>query len=500
MAKYKERQCNGVFVPVVFEEQLQVGTFEWALNHLVDHELDFAPLDKRFRNDVTGATAYDPRTLTKIVLLGYSRGLISSRKIERACVQNTVFMAIGGGAQPSYGQIAKFVRLVAPDLAPLFGQVLQTCDRLGLIGKAMFAIDGVKLPCNASKERSGTFTELKNRARRLDAAAEKLLTLHQQEDIEGPTRDPQWCEKRVADLRREAQVTRDFVERTSPRLNTKKKEIKSNITDPDSAKMMTSKGAIQGYAAQATVDSDSQIIVAADVIGSGAEQSMLIPMIDQASPYLQPTTLITADAGYFSDANVKALCERDIPAMIADTAMRKRDERFRNAARFKAPILHDKRPIKVHQGQIPISEFTVVDECTILCPEGKTLRGIGTIHITKRGVPFRRYEAQASDCASCPRRSECQRNFQGKRGRQIAIYLEKPVDRNSAPERMKRAIDSERGRRLYSQRVGTVEPVFANLRHHKAMNRFTVRGKAKVCAQWKLYCMVHNIEKLAKHL
>jgi transposase len=500
MAKYKERQCNGVFVPVVFEEQLQVGTFEWALNHLVDHELDFAPLDMRFRNDVTGASAYDPRTLTKIVLLGYSRGLISSRKIERACVQNTVFMAIGGGAQPSYGQIAKFVRLVAPDLAPLFGQVLQTCDRLGLIGKAMFAIDGVKLPCNASKERSGTFTELKNRARRLDAAAEKLLTLHQQEDIEGPTRDPQWCEKRVADLRREAQVTRDFVERTSPRLNAKNKEIKSNITDPDSAKMMTSKGAIQGYAAQATVDADSQIIVAADVIGSGAEQSMLIPMIDQASPYLQPTTLITADAGYFSDANVKALCERDIPAMIADTSMRKRDERFRNAARFKAPILHDKRPIKVHQGQIPISEFTVVDECTILCPEGKTLRGIGTIHITKRGVPFRRYEAQASDCASCPRRSECQRNFQGKRGRQIAIYLEKPVDRNSAPERMKRTIDSERGRRLYSQRVGTVEPVFANLRHHKSMNRFTVRGSAKVGAQWKLYCMVHNIEKLAKHL
>jgi transposase len=480
MAKYKERQCNGVFVPVVFEEQLLVGTFEWALNHLIDHELDFAPLDKRFRNDVTGASAYDPRTLTKIVLLGYSRGLISSRKIERACMQNTVFMAIGGGARPSYGQIAKFVRLVAPDLAPLFGQVLQTCDRLDLIGKAMFAIDGVKLPCNASKERSGTFTELKNRARRLDAAAEKLLTLHQQEDIEGPTRD--------------------FVERTSQRLNTKKKEIKSNITDTDSAKMMTSKGAIQGYAAQATVDADSQIIVAADVIGSGAEQSMLIPIIDQASPYLQPTTLITADAGYFSDANVKALCERDIPAMIADTAMRKRDERFRNAARFKAPILHDKRPIKVHQGQIPISEFIVVDECTILCPEGKTLRGIGTIHITKRGVPFRRYEAQASDCASCPRRSECQRNLQGKRGRQIAIYLEKPVDRNSASERMKRAIDSERGRRLYSQRVGTVEPVFANLRHHKAMNRFTVRGKAKVCAQWKLYCMVHNIEKLAKHL
>jgi transposase len=500
MAKYKERQCNGMLVPVVLEEQLQEGTFEWALNHLVDHELDFVPLDKRFRNDVTGASAYDPRTLTKIVLLGYSRGLISSRKIERACVQNIVFMAIGGGACPSYGQIAKFVRLVAPDLAPLFGQVLQICDRLGLIGKAMFAIDGVKLPCNASKERSGTFAELKDRSRRLDAAAEKLLALHQQEDIEGPTQDAAWCNKRVDELRREAQVTRDFMNRTSPRLNAERKELKSNVTDPDSAKMISGKGAIQGYSAQAAVDSASQIIVAADVVGSGAEQSMLIPMVDQASEYLQPTTLITADAGYFSDVNVQALCDRGIPAMIADPAMRKRDERFKNAARFKKPTLHNKRPIKVHEGQIPNSEFSVIDEYTALCPEGKILRGIATVHFTRRGRPFRRYEANAQDCSACPRRSQCQRNSNSRRGRQVAIYLKPPNDPNSAPERMKRAIDSERGRRLYSQRVGTVEPVFANLRHHKAMNRFTVRGSTKVGAQWKLYCMVHNIEKMAKHL
>ena len=168
--------------------------------------------------------------------------------------------------------------------------------------------------------------------------------------------------------------------------------------------MMTGKGAIQGYAAQAAVDSDSQIIVAADVIGSGAEQSMLIPMIDQASPFLQPTTLITADAGYFSEANVKALCERDIPAMIADNAMRKRDERFRNAARFKKSTIHNKRPIHRHTGQIPSSDFTVIDEYTVLCPEGKTLRGIATIHFTKRGIPFRRYEASEKDCSACSRR------------------------------------------------------------------------------------------------
>ena len=64
---------------------------------------------------------------------------------------------------------------------------------------------------------------------------------------------------------------------------------------------------------------------------------------------------------------------------------------------------------------------------------------------------------------------------------------------------MKRAIDSERGRRLYSQRIGTVEPVFANLRYNKRLDRFTLRGREKVATQWQLYCLVHNIEKIATH-
>ena len=62
---------------------------------------------------------------------------------------------------------------------------------------------------------------------------------------------------------------------------------------------------------------------------------------------------------------------------------------------------------------------------------------------------------------------------------------------------MRQAIDSPRGRRLYGQRIATVEPVFANIRHHKGMSRFTLRGKAQVSTQWPLYCLEHNIEKIA---
>jgi hypothetical protein len=64
---------------------------------------------------------------------------------------------------------------------------------------------------------------------------------------------------------------------------------------------------------------------------------------------------------------------------------------------------------------------------------------------------------------------------------------------------MRQVIDSPKGRQLYSQRIGTVEPVFGNIRHNKRLTRLNHRGRAKVNTQWNLYCMVHNIEKLANN-
>jgi len=223
--------------------------------------------------------------MLKIVLLAYSRGLISSRRIERACRQNVLFMAVSGDSQPSYTHIAKFVRELGDQIQPLFAQVLITCDRLGLIGRQMFAIDGVKLPSNASKERSGTPAELRHRADRLDKAARKMIELHRSRDEGGDdSGNDADCQQRIEALRKEAQVTRDFVAREQQRRNRKGQELKSNVTDNDSAKMATSKGVIQGYAAQAAVEASHQVIVAADVTGSASEQSMLLPMAGTSLP------------------------------------------------------------------------------------------------------------------------------------------------------------------------------------------------------------------------
>ena len=506
MARYKPQDRNSMLLPVVLSEQIVPGSFAFALDYLVDNELDLTAMDAKFKNDDVGASAYDPRVMLKIVLLAYSQGLISSRTIEQACLRNVQFIAISGDSQPSHTHIAKFVCSLSDQIKPLFSQVLMTCDAQGLIGREMFAIDGVKLPSNASKERSGTHEELRHRAKRLDHAADKILELHQAQDKQGleEALEPK-RQARIDALRKEAKRTREFLATTPKRIGSKGKELKSNVTDPQSAKMATSKGVMQGYAAQAAVDSANQVIIAADVIGSGSEQAMLLPMIEQASPFRTPDTLVTADAGYHSDTNIAQLMQQGIPAMVADNQMRARDERFAEQDKYKGkpdPLSEKKATGQEKEvKRLGPKDFTFNDDNTATCPAGQVMTSAGTIYFTANGQPYQRYTAKARDCESCPCKTQCLKGPMKPndgRGRSVTRFEPKPKDPTNPSERMRQAIDSPRGRQLYSQRFGTVEPVFANIRHNKRLTRLNHRGRTKVNTQWNLYCMVHNIEKLSK--
>ena len=502
MARYKPVDRSPRFLPIVLEDQIQPGTFEHALDLLVDTALNLSALDARFRNDETGASAYNPRVLLKIVLLGYSRGLISSRSIERACRDNVVFMALSGDAAPAWTTIAKFIRELGDEIQPLFQQVLLVCDGQGLIGKEVFAIDGVKLPSNASKERSGTHAELAHKADRYDKAARKILQAHRSRD-EGKEDDAQNRRQleRAEALTREAERIRSFLAKHPPRRNAKGKELKDNVTDPESAKMATGKGIVQGYAAQAAVDAKQQVIVAADVIGSGSERQALLTMIEATDLIREPTTLINADAGYHNEENLTSLEAKRIEALIADNGMRQRDERFKDQDRFKAgpDPLHDKGATNkdAKPKLFSPSDFTVdLANRICVCPAGKQLDQSGGANRLRGWLNYR-FKALPRDCGPCDLRTQCLRHPERKPVRQVAIFVKGQPSPNEALERMKNAIDSTEGRRRYGKRIGTVEPVFGNLRHNKRLNRFTLRGRKKMATQWQLFCLVHNIEKIA---
>ena len=504
MARYKHIDTSPRFIAVDLERQLQPGTFEHALNYLVDHQLDLTRFDTRYKNDFTGATAYPPAMLLKVVLFAYSRGIVSSREIERACKDHVTFIALSGDSAPHFTTFADFVSTLGDQIEPLFKEVLLICDRQGLIGREMFAIDGVKLPSNASKARSGTRADFQRQADKMEAAAKAMLARHRANDAL-PV-EPALAAKEARSIERlstdAARIRQWLTEHPEDRKGAKGKVVKSNRTDHQSAKMATSKGVIQGYTGVAAVDDRHQIIVEAQAHGTGSEQALLMPMVEAAAPLCTPDTLITADAGYHSNANLKALAEQDRPALIADNQMRKRDERFKDQAKYKAQPdpLYDKAHPKKTAGHYRPKDFDYDPEAgTCLCPAGKSLYQNGA-NCNHNGHLAVKFQGALRDCGPCTLRNKCLRKPLTTQTRQVSFFRGKtPSGKESYIDLMKRAIDSQRGRALYGGRFATVEPVFGNLRYNKGLDRFTLRGQRKVDTQWKLFCLVHNIEKLAHH-
>jgi transposase len=183
MPNFKTDYSNqNMFVPVIIDEQLIPGTIEYAISHIVDNHLDLSLFDEHYCNDKNGAAAYPPSIMLKIIFYAYSLGMLSSRRIERACINNVTFMCLSGDVRPYFTTIAAFIAKMKDTIEPLFTQVLMICDEQGLIGRNMFAIDGCKISSNASKEWSGTHEELRRKKEKLERASKRIIERHQSQD------------------------------------------------------------------------------------------------------------------------------------------------------------------------------------------------------------------------------------------------------------------------------------------------------------------------------
>ena len=503
MARYKHIDTQPKLIPVDLTAQLLPGTFEHALHHLLEHAIDLTPFDARYRNDLTGAPAYPPAMLLRVVLFAYARSIVSSRAIARACEEHVTFVALCGDTRPHFTTIAHFVSTLGNQIAPIFAAVLAVCDRQGLIGREMFAIDGVKLPSSASKHRSGTRVDFERQASKMERAAEQMLARHRAEDAREvePSLAAKDTARRERLVRDAAELRTWLAQHPHDRRGAKGAVRKSNRTDNESAKMATSKGVIQGYTGVATVDAAHQIIVDAQAHGVGAEQELLLAAVTATTDLRTADTVITADAGYHSEANLRTLAESGVPALIADGNMRKRDARFATQKRYTTlpHPLHDKsKPART-----PLAVFGPADfhydpvARTCVCPAGKSLQRRGAARVTDDHIGAH-FQGAKRDCAPCALRAQCLRTPDTTPVRNVAFFRGRvSTQRVNHSALMREHLDTPEGRARYAQRFATVEPVFANLRANKRLDRFTLRGRVKVDTQWKLYCLVHNIEKLA---
>jgi transposase len=511
MARYKHQDYNQTkMIPLCFADQIQPDSFEYTLNHVIDNDLDLNVFAKRYRNDTNGAPAYDPAILLKVVLFAYSRGITTSRNIAKVCRENVIFMALSADSRPHHSTVADFVTCMDEGIKPLFTHVLMVCNQMGLIGREMFAIDGCKLPSNASKEWNGTHAELTRKQQKINRAVARMLASHRSDDQRSEPEIQVRQEAQIKKLQHARDKIQEYLETEPERLGRGKRPrpVKGNITDPESAKMKTSKGTIQGYNGIAAVDSKHQIIVHAQAYGEGPEQHALVPMLLGVKRQLQQvsgkdqrtlqTSRITADSGFHSEGNMKSLFKLGVDGYIADNQFRKRDPRFIDSTTYK----EEQAKRQKERGYTSSKRFVLTDfdydpiAVSCRCPAGNLVwcnMNNGQIN-GRRATSFQGYR---KDYRVCPLKAQCLRKPDQKDGRQVTYFDKSERKECSYMNRMKEKIDSPMGRRIYSQRLGTVEPVFGNIEANKGLKRFTLRGKVKVNAQWMMFCMVHNIEKIA---
>jgi hypothetical protein len=175
-----------------------------------------------------------------------------------------------------------------------------------------------------------------------------------------------------------------------------------------------------------------------------------------------------------------------LDAYIPDLKFGSRDCRFSTRPQ--------NRPKKGKKFVLQDFKYDPGKDCYI-CPNGKILKLNVKKLIRDRNI-YRRYIADVKDCSPCALKSKC---FYHKTTKRKALYVRIGAEESNFSKAMLEKVDSDQGRKIYPQRMAIVEPVFANIRTQKRMDRFTLRGKIKVNIQWMLYCMVHNIEKVVNY-
>jgi len=511
MSNFLDDNLNqSVFFDLNYLDVLGTDTFEYCLYHLLEQDELLVDFLARYKNKHVGRKAYHPALLLRVIFYAYYRGQTSSRVIESLCKTDLKFMALASGHQPHFTTIADFVSNHCEAVSTLFHKVLLICDQSGLIGKEHFAIDGCKLPTNASKQWSGTHAELQKKSDKLKQAADKIIDRHNGNDVnEGEKINPDKEKQQTIDtLMSNAKKIDQFLANNEPRMGKGKrpKEVQSNITDNESAKMTTSKGTIQGMVCVTAADEKHQIIIEAQTFGQGQEQSTLKPMVEGIRARLgedvfDASVILTADTGFSSEDNMAYLFEENINAVVPDNQFRKRNPVFAESTLYNQHKEHRKKTRKDRsQGKsvIPSSNFAVnFDSNTCICPAGKEMLYQGNEFEGVSGE-YTRFRGRLKDCRDCSLQTRCMKNPIKEHGRQVSFFnIEQ--GKKSYLDLMKQKIDSEMGRKIYSRRMWTIEPVFGNICSNKRLNRISLRGETKATAQWLLYCMVHNIEKLWKN-
>ena len=421
--------------------------------------MDLSGFYAAYREDGLGRAAYEPSMMVALILYCWSRGMRSSRRIERACLEDVACRVIAANQRPDHATVARFIERHQGALAGLFGEVLVLCADAGLATVGVVAIDGTKVAGNANRDRTMSYEQIAQEIveeaiatdaaedaefgeRRGDELPEALATRQGREgwlraarqrlDRERAERGeaiPRSRGKRLlkAKARLEEQLAVEQhanrayesyrargVDKTGRRFGAPPKPYappelpdgKVNLSDPDSKLVHGMRGWVQGYNAQA-VCNEQHLILAAEVMTASADFGHLEPMVNAAQAELasagvnQRPQVVLADAGYWHLEQMNTITGKGVPVLIPPDSTRRKDAR--------------------------------------------------------------------------------------------------PGWTGGAYAFMRSVLASDGGRALYKQRAQLIEPIFENTKHNRGFTQFARRGRAAARTEWRLLAATHNLLKLHQH-
>jgi len=340
MAKTYRPYCPDqlFLLPPSLRDWLPEDHLAYFVSDVVD-QLNLSAIEAHYEREDRGQPPYHPRMMTKILVYGYCVGIFSSRKIQRRVLEDVGFRVLAAGNQPDFRTISDFRKIHHEALEELFRQVLRLALEAGAIKLGRVALDGSKVKANASKHKAMSYGRMKEQERSLRKEVRELLAqaaaVDEEEDaLYGKDKSgdelPEELSRRETRLERIREAKRALEQRAREEAEEKEKSEKEveeakpkdkaqyNFTDSESRIMKGSDGFVQGYNAQAAVESSSQLIVGQTVTQEANDKQQVAPMVEiiEQQSGQKPEQLLT-DSGYCSEQNLEHLEKEEIDAYIA---------------------------------------------------------------------------------------------------------------------------------------------------------------------------------------
>ena len=462
MAFTTGEQMQTVFLPPIVDDYVSKDAPVRVYDAFVD-ALDFNELGISLQPSMHGgADSYYPKHLLKLLIYGYSYGIRSSRKLERACHDNLSFIWLMGNLKPDYRTISRFRSQNKEAIKKVLKQCVHMCQRLDLVEGNVFFTDGSKFRANASINNTRTKEGCEQFLKKIEEQINKIID--ESEQIDAQEKD----EKSLIKLKEQVHDKAKLINKIKDTLNALESQNKDSInsTDPESVKAKNRQGTHAIYNVQTTVDGKHGLIIQAEAVSQSNDYNQLSVQVKQAAETIgQSPKHVCADAGY------------------ADVVDAKKIDPNINI------IVPSHRQAQEENGRCPVKEFDksqfTYDEPAdeYACPQGKRLKFQDIPEPGKR-----RYQANGTECRACPHFGKCTTSTTGRR----IIRLNDEKFKEQLEVNYKRPENQE----IYKLRKQTVEHPFGHMKHNLGAGQFMLRGKPKVDAEVSLLATCFNVVRM----